>query len=342
MFLYTTIRLNFFNNIKILFTIVNISINPRYNTQVVFNDKKRKVNVLKNISLIDVHTHGSFGINFNYSNYDETKYLLKEFYKRNIKGICPTLVGESDKNIILQLKLFKKIREEQLKNPADECLILGVHLEGTFLSPKKSGIQNKNVFKKPSVDNFIKLTGDYSDIIKIVTIAPELDINLIDYLNDKGIITQAGHSTAETLKNCTSTTHHFNAMPQIHHRNKSITLEGLINDNIYIELIADLIHCSIDILRLALKMKPKNKIILVSDSLPSSNYNKEIIFCNKKIINGLDEIGTIAGSNKTLDEIALNLIKNKILTPEDITLMGFKNQIEYLKLTNEEIDILHR
>lgn len=298
---------------------------------------------LEDIFLIDNHTHGCYGVNFNYAGYDEIKFVLKELYKRNIRGVCPTLVGESDENIQKQLSLFEKIKKEQLENIEKEALILGVHLEGSFLSPQKSGIQDKKVFKKPTVENFKKLVGNYSSIIKIVTIAPEEDVDLIDYLNEKGIKTQAGHSIGDSIKNCTATTHHFNAMNPIHHRNSSIALQGLIEDNIYIELIADLIHCSVDILTLTLKTKPKDKIMLISDSLPSGHFDKDIIFCNKKINKeGKDETGTLAGSNKTLDEICQNLVKKEILTKEDIILMGFKNQITYLNLSEIEINILNR
>ena len=298
---------------------------------------------MNNLKFIDNHTHGAFGVNFNYANYDEIQTVLKNLYKRNIKGICPTLVGESNENIQKQLALFNKIKQEQLKQTKDETFIIGVHLEGSFLSKEKSGIQDKKVFKIPSITNFKELVGKYEKIIKIVTIAPENDIDLIDYLNEKNIITQAGHSISESLKNCKGTTHHFNAMNPIHHRTPSITLEALINDNIYCELIADLIHTNLDIVKLILKTKPKDKIILISDSLPISHFDKEIIFCNKKIFpQGKDENGTLAGSIKTLDEICHNLIKEKIITKEEIKKMAFENQIKYLNLTDSEVDILNR
>lgn len=298
---------------------------------------------MNNLKFIDNHTHGAFGVNFNYANYDEIKTVLKNLYKRNIKGICPTLVGESNENMQKQLALFNKIKQEQLKQIKDETFIIGVHLEGSFLSKEKSGIQDKKVFKIPSITNFKELVGKYEKIIKIVTIAPENDIDLIDYLNEKNIVTQAGHSISESLKNCKGTTHHFNAMNPIHHRTPSITLEALINDNIYCELIADLIHTNLDIVKLILKTKPKDKIILISDSLPISHFDKEIIFCNKKIFpQGKDENGTLAGSIKTLDEICHNLIKEKIITKEEIKKMAFENQIKYLNLTDSEVDILNR
>ena len=198
------------------------------------------------------------------------------------------------------------------------------------------------VFKKPTVDNFKDMVGDFKDIVKIVTIAPEEDIDLISYLNDKNIKTQAGHTIGTSLKKCKGTTHLFNAMNGIHHRDNSVALEALISDDVYCEIIADLIHCSKEIIKLLLKCKLKEKILLVSDSLPSSHYNKNIVFCGKKISKeGKDSKGIIAGSNKTLDEICKKLLNEGILSKQDINQMAFINQIEYLNLKNNEIDILN-
>ena len=303
----------------------------------------RKSTKVGNLYFIDNHIHGSFGINFNYSSYDEVKFVLKELFKRNIRGICPTLVGDTKENITRQLSIFKKIQNEQRANIEDECYLIGAHLEGTFLSKNKAGIQDKSTFLTPSIQNFKALTGDLSDIVKIVTIAPEDDIDLIDYLNQNNIITQAGHTTGGEIKGCKGTTHHFNAMNPIHHRNPSIALEGLIRDDIYIEVIADLVHLSKNILELIYKTKPIDKILFISDSLPSSNYEHDIIFCGKKINKeGCDETGTLAGSNKTLDKIAYNLIEKNIFTENEVKQMVFDNQIKYLNLEDREIDILKR
>jgi len=296
-----------------------------------------------NCNLIDNHIHGAFGVDFNSGGYDEIKYVLSMLYKKNIRGICPTLVGDNDINIQRQLKIFKKIKAEQIININSEALILGVHLEGTFLSPNKLGIQNKEFIKKPTIDNYKELVGEFEDIIKIVTIAPEENIDLIDYLLEKNVKVQAGHSIGDNIKNCQATTHHFNAMNLIHHRNPSIALEGLSRDEIYCEIIADLIHSSKDMLNLFFKVKPKNRVLLVSDALPSADCGNDIIFCNKKINkDGKDENGILAGSNQTLDKICINLMKKDILTQEDVSQMGFKNQIEYLNLSNNELDILNR
>lgn len=135
---------------------------------------------------------------------------------------------------------------------------------------------------KPTVANY-KLIED--DFIKIVTLAPEFDGGLIDYLDSKGVKVQAGHCIGGDLKGCSGTTHTFNAMESISHRGKSTALSALINDNIYTEVIGDGIHVSDEALKLLFKCKPQDKILLVSDCLPVTHSNlKEFILLMKLFI----------------------------------------------------------
>ena len=105
-----------------------------------------------------------------------------------------------------------------------------------------------------------------------MTLAPELNVDLIDYLKEKGIKVQAGHCVGGNLTGCTGTTHTFNAMEGISHRGKSTALSALINDDLYSEVIADGVHVSDDALKLFFKCKPVDKVILVSDCLPCTAY----------------------------------------------------------------------
>lgn len=116
---------------------------------------------------------------------------------------------------------------------------------------------------------------NFIDIIKIVTLAPELEgaEELISFLRAKGIICSAGHSGAtyeEMLKALRSgishITHLFNAMPGLHHRDPGIIGTALTTD-ISIELIADLIHIHPAVLQLVLQAKDLNQIILVTDQM---------------------------------------------------------------------------
>ena len=137
--------------------------------------------------LIEQHFHGAFGVNFNTANADNILYLSKEILKYGIGGIFPTLVTDSVENINRAVSVIKEAAAKQTTGMAK---ILGVHLEGIFINEKKKGIHNPAHFLAPTVENY-KLLED--DFIKIVTLAPELNVDLIDYLKEKGIKVQAGH-----------------------------------------------------------------------------------------------------------------------------------------------------
>lgn len=182
------------------------------------------------------------------------------------------------------------------------------------MNPKKCGIQDESLFLTPNIENY-KLIED--DFIKIVTVAPELDEGLIDYLKSKNVKVQAGHCIGGDLKGVNGATHLFNAMSGVNHREKSTALSALIDDNIYTEVIMDLVHLNKDILELIIKSKPENKILPVSDCLPISYSDKtQMNFCNKPVYYDGVKItsaeGTLAGSALLLDDILRKLYKNGI------------------------------
>ena len=217
--------------------------------------------------LIEQHFHGAFGVNFNTATVDDILFLSKEILKYGIGGIFPTLVTDSVENINRAVAVIKEAASKQTTGMAK---ILGVHIEGIFINEKKKGIHNPAYFLAPTVENY-KLLED--DFIKIVTLAPELNVDLIEYLKENGIKVQAGHCVGGGLTGCTGTTHTFNAMEGISHRGKSTALSALINDDLYSEVIADGVHVSDDALKLFFKCKPDDKVILVSDCLPCTAYS---------------------------------------------------------------------
>lgn len=292
--------------------------------------------------LIEQHFHGCFGIDFNKASVNEILFLSKEILKYGIGGIFPTIVTDSVENT---KQAIQNIKKASLLQEADMAKILGIHLEGIFLNPEKKGIHNPEYFLKPTIDNF-KLIED--DFIKIVTLAPEFDDGLIDYLKTKDIKIQAGHCTGGNLAGCNGVTHLFNAMSGITHRSPSTVLSALINDNIYTEIIADGIHVFDDALKLTFHSKPIDKIILISDCLPCTKSNlKEFIFADEKVYfdgtKATSKDGTIAGSTLLLPDIIKRLAKENLFNPQyinniykyhNIDLKGF---IEW----DEEWNIIH-
>lgn len=306
---------------------------------------------MKTKPLIEQHFHGAFGIDFNTAGVEDILYLSREIKKYGIGGIFPTIVTDTVENT---RKAVSVIKEAASRQTSDMAKIFGVHLEGIFLNPKKKGIHDDKLFLAPTIENFRLIEDDF---IKIVTLAPELiinenqDENLISYLAEKNIKIQAGHCIGGDLRGCNGVTHMFNAMEGISHRGKSTALSALINDNIYTEIIADGVHVSDEALKLLFKTKPLDKIILISDCLPCTEYRKaylnssffdplhrcsttvskttcsntlsdkniEFQFAGETIYydgkRAVSKAGTIAGSTSLLPDIIKRLVKNGLFNP---------------------------
>lgn len=268
---------------------------------------------MKTRLLIEQHMHGAFGFDFNKASVEEMIFVSKELLKLGIGGYFPTLVTDSVENIIRQTHIIKEASSLLSKDCAE---ILGIHLEGIFINVEKKGIHNYEHFLPLTQENFEQLEDDF---IKIVTLAPELDEGLLDYLSSKDIKIQAGHCVGSNLDDCSGVTHLFNAMKGISHRGSSTALSALIQDRLYTEIIADGVHLSDDIIKLVFKSKPVNRIILISDALPITYSSKKAaVFADEKIyydgIKATSANGTIAGSTTLLDKIVKILAKKDLFT----------------------------
>lgn len=280
--------------------------------------------------LVEQHFHGVFGVDFSTCKADEISLLSKKLLAHGIGGFFPTLVTDSIENVKRQIEEIKIAKANETPETAT---ILGIHLEGIFINSNKKGIHNEAHFLKPTVENY-KLIED--DLIKIVTLAPELDENfeLSRYLTLKGVKVQAGHCVGSDLSKCAGVTHLFNAMAGINHREKSTALSALVDDKIYTEVIADGIHLSDDILELVFKSKPADKVILVSDSLPLAKSDlKEMDFAGEKIFydgeKATSATGTIAGSTAILGEMVKRLALQKPENFEKYVKMASDNLYDY-------------
>ena len=266
--------------------------------------------VIKTPLLIEQHIHGAFGVDFNKARVNDVLLVAEKLQEHGIGFFFPTLVTDSVKNIKRQISVIKEAAKSSNS-------ILGIHLEGIFINPEKKGIHNPEHFMALTIENY-KLIED--DFIKIVTLAPELDVDLIDYLHSKGVKVQAGHCVGGDLSKVDGVTHLFNAMSGVNHRGKSTALSALIDD-VYTEIIADGVHVSDDALKLV--FKSKDKVILISDALPITYSDmKETTFADSKIyydgVKATSADGTIAGSTTLLDGIIKRLIELNLFKPEYI------------------------
>ena len=291
--------------------------------------------VIKAKGLIEQHIHGAYGVDFTVAKADEIVYLAEKLYQDGISVFFPTLVTDSICNIKKQIAEIKRAKEIQ---PINSARIEGIHLEGPFINPEKKGIHDVSLIQKPSIEVFKEIEDE---IIKIVTIAPELDENknLTKYLYNKGIKVSIGHSTSTDFAFAHQATHLFNAMEGISHRKKTTATEALINDNVYTEVIADSIHICNEVLELIFRIKPKNKILLISDALPIAHSDKaSMTFCSEQIYlqegKATNAEGTIAGSAMLLPDIIKNIVKNDLLLLEDAVNMASTNISDYHGIEN--------
>ena len=286
--------------------------------------------------LIDQHIHGGYGVNLNNTDEDGVIYLASMLFKHGICYFFPTLMTDQVENIQKQIRIIKNAQKKIGKEKISQ--IIGIHLEGPFINPEKRGIHPKEFIISPSVERY-KLFED--KIIKIITIAPELDTDnrLTEYLKSKGVKINVGHSISREIKDSDCITHIFNAMPSIHHRNKSLALTGLLDKEIYTEVIGDCNHLSIEMLKLIFKVKDKKKIILISDALNGAYIKSNSFeFASEEIFiedgKAVDKNRIMAGSIVFLDDIIRKLASLKIISFENLIRMASKNLEIYHKIKN--------
>jgi N-acetylglucosamine-6-phosphate deacetylase len=199
-----------------------------------------------------------------------------------------------------------KFKTENLKS----ARIAGIHLEGPFLNPSKAGALDGTSFRKPSEKVWKSMIEGFEDVVRIVTIAPELEgsLRLIETISNSGIKVNMGHSDATHEEaeegfraGAAGITHLFNAMRGMHHREPGIAGFGLMNPHIYVEVIADPFHLDDRTIELIYKVKDPEKIIIVSDSVKET----KTALPNQPI---QDNTGTLQGGSLTIIESATRLI----------------------------------
>ncbi|NWF52675.1 MAG: hypothetical protein HXY47_06280 [Nitrospirae bacterium] len=239
------------------------------------------------MKIIDIHTHGLGGYDTRSDKEEDILKIAEIHGSQGVSEIILTIFPSSIKvmreNMMAvrkamkeQLSAFSSQKPDQLPLTHNASRIIGVHLEGPFLNPSKCGCLNGRSFIEATDYNFKKLIEGFNDIVKIVTIAPEIRgaLRLIKKMTDMGIIVSMGHSEAtfseaETGFNtgAKGITHIFNAMRGFHHREPGLAGFGLLNKDIYIEVVADPFHLHYRTLELIFRTKNPERIIIVSDSV---------------------------------------------------------------------------
>ncbi|MCR5467448.1 MAG: N-acetylglucosamine-6-phosphate deacetylase, partial [Lachnospiraceae bacterium] len=219
-------------------------------------------------------------------------------------------------------EIFKTANEVSEKSNSDPLAnIAGINMEGPFISVKKKGAQNEDYIKNPDINMFNELNESCGNMIKLVTLAPELDGSL-DYIREVGdkVNISVGHSDANYdcaayafMAGANHVTHICNAMPPFNHRNPGIIGAACDNDKVYAEVICDGIHIHPSMIRTLFKLFGKDRLVFISDSMeatgmPDGEYELggQKVFKKGNLATLKD--GTLAGSVTNLFDCMKNAV----------------------------------
>ena len=231
-----------------------------------------EIKIVNNLAagLFDSHINGGEKFYFTQKADEETiDDIYQASFQTGTAYVLPTLITSPQDNI---LKGIEAIKSYQEKNP--DSGVLGMHLEGPFLNPIKRGAHLTEYVRKPTNADLEEIIHYGKDVIRLMTIAPEMfTTDQIQMLLDSGITISAGHSNAtyEEAAQAFSqginlVTHLYNAMSAFGHRQPGLVGATFDNPSVYAPIIIDGVHCDFAAASVAYKIK-KDKLFLISDAL---------------------------------------------------------------------------
>lgn len=276
---------------------------------------------------IDIHIHGIDGNDVCDGKEEAIHQIAKSVTRHGVTSFLPTTMTLEMKVLEEILDTVRQAKSDQ-KEASGEATILGVHLEGPFINRELKGAQDGTYIVQPQME----LVKKYKDIISLITLAPEVEgsLDFIEEVNKQtDIVMSMGHTNATydqaikgIEKGITHSTHTFNAMSKLHHREPGVVGAALTTD-VCCELIADNIHVHPALFKLMLRAKGLDKIILVTDcvragGLPDGEYTlggqKIFVKDGKSTLSN----GTIAGSVLKLNEAIRNFEDATELTIDQV------------------------
>ena len=218
---------------------------------------------------VDIHSHGRSGRDFCDATDEAFEVIGRDKLRDGVTGFLATGLTRPEEELA---EMCRCVERYKAKGRGATCL--GVHLEGPFFNGEMAGAQNPAYLKKPDAC-FVERLNAISQVKK-VSLAPELEgaEECIRALVAKGIVASGGHSAAdydmfERARNAgmTHLTHFCNAMMPIHHLRPTMVTGGLLADDVLAEIITDGVHLSDPMIRLIVKAKGPDKVMIITDAM---------------------------------------------------------------------------
>ena len=291
---------------------------------------------------IDTQVNGGGGVLFNDEmSVDGIAAIGAAHARFGTTGFLPTLISEDIDGIAAALDAGDAAIEAGVPG------VLGVHIEGPVLNPARNGIHDSAKFRRLDKALISLLTKPRRGRV-MVTVAPErVDISDVRTLVSAGVIVSAGHTEATFEQamaafdaGVSGVTHLFNAMPPIYQRAPGIVGATLEDPRPWSGLIVDRVHVAAPVLRMALKLRPFEKLMLVTDAMPSVGTDQKSFNLHGRKIDVADgrcvyTDGTLAGSDLDMATAVSNCVADLGLTPDRAAVLASTNPAAFLGLSQE-------
>jgi N-acetylglucosamine-6-phosphate deacetylase len=298
---------------------------------------------------IDGHVHGGGGAQCNTDDPDEVTAVAAFHARHSTTALLATTVSAPISELVTSLDAIGRAQA------GVGAIILGVHLEGPFVSPSRPGAMDPASFLAPDSNVLTRLLAVGPERVAMMTLAPELPgaIGLVRELAGRGVSASLGHSEATAAQTVAAigagacaVTHTFNAMGPLHHREPGLAGAALDHPELSCELIADGVHVSGSALRLAHRAKGTAGIRLVTDAvsatgMPDGGYRLGATAV--RVRDGCVRLvagDALAGSTLTMDAAVRTAVRELGVELPDAVTMAAGNPARLLGLAGRKGSIV--
>jgi N-acetylgalactosamine-6-phosphate deacetylase len=293
---------------------------------------------------LDLHIHGREGCDVMDARRESIETISSSLAKHGVVGFLATTVTSTWDNT---LAAFTTIGNAFHDQPSG-AQVLGAYNEGLFFTEDHKGAHDEAYFLPLSKTNLDAIIVASQGALKVVALAPELpgSTETIGYLSSKGIKPMLGHTNANYQQTCDALdagacggVHVFNGMKGIHHRDPGCAGAVLLDEDAYVEVIADGVHLHPGILKLIYRLKGPNKMGLISDcivagGMADGSYRLGMLEVQVKGGIARTDTGSLAGSTLTLDKAVANLIDLAAIDPLEAVHMASLRPAEFLGISD--------
>lgn len=296
---------------------------------------------------IDVHIHGAVGVDAMTATTDELHRVAQLLATQGVTAWLPTLVPAPVEDYVRAVAAIAQLRREQDER-APAARVLGLHYEGPFVNHAQCGALRPAYFRNFDSAAALESLPLIADAARMITVAPEIagGIELVGALVARGWVVSVGHTRADvaTLDAACAAgarhmTHFFNAMSPLHQRAPGPVGWGLMRDDVTCDVIADGVHTDPLMLRLALRCKTHERLLLISDAVAPTGlgdgdykiWGEQISVVNGRTQN---ERGSIAGSVSTMRDGA-RLMHTLGVAPHELARMTALNPARLLGVADQ-------